>query len=144
MGFLTFGFSMNLINTSFVNNNVTYWSLRAQFWIQFRRRMGWYRLSNATGDWSLPKQPRYIDIDDTLNKYECTLHLQLIKEGSMHYGTWVLRTGSMEHPPKSPSPISILFSKLGKIGLKKMLWGVVLPHGTFFNSGASFSQWTSQ
>ena len=58
--------------------------------------------------------------------------------------TYVLRTGSMDHPPKSSSLISILFSKLGKIGLKKMLGGVGFPHWTFFSPGASFSQWTFQ
>ena len=59
-------------------------------------------------------------------------------------GGAVLRTGSMDHPPKSSSLISILFSKLGKIGLKKMLGGVGFPHWTFFSPGASFSQWTFQ
>ena len=61
--------------------------------------------------------------------------------------TWtfgdVLRTGSMEHLSKSPTTISKISSNLGKIGPKKMLWGVVLPPRTLFSPGASFSQWTS-
>ena len=56
----------------------------------------------------------------------------------------VLRTGSVGHLSKSPTPISKFSSKLGKIGPKKMFWGVVLPPVTSFSPGASFSQWTSQ
>ena len=55
----------------------------------------------------------------------------------------VLRTGSMEPPPISSTPILKFSSNLGKIGPKKMLWGVVLPPGTLFSPGASFSQWAS-
>ena len=55
----------------------------------------------------------------------------------------VLRTGSMEHPPISSTPILKFSSNLGKIGPKKMLGGVVLPPGTLFSPGASFSQWAS-
>ena len=56
----------------------------------------------------------------------------------------VLRTGSMGHLSKSPTTISKISSKFGKIGLKKMLGGVVLPPRTLFSPGVSFSQWTSQ
>ena len=45
-------------------------------------------------------------------------------------------------PPKIIVSDFIFFSKLGKIGLKKVLGGVGSPHGTFFSPGASFSQWT--
>ena len=45
-------------------------------------------------------------------------------------------------PPKIIVSDFIFFSKLGKIGLKKVLGGVGFPHGTFFSPGASFSQWT--
>ena len=56
----------------------------------------------------------------------------------------VLRTGSMGHLSKSPTTISKISSNFGKIGLKKMLGGVVLPPRTLFSPGVSFSQWTSQ
>ena len=56
----------------------------------------------------------------------------------------VLRTGSMGHLSKSPTTISKMSSNFGKIGLKKMLGGVVLPPRTLFSPGVSFSQWTSQ
>ena len=56
----------------------------------------------------------------------------------------VLRTGSMGHLSKSPTTISKISSNYGKIGLKKMLGGVVLPPRTLFSPGVSFSQWTSQ
>ena len=59
-------------------------------------------------------------------------------------GSNVLRTGSMGHLSKSPTPISKISSNFGKIGLKKMLGGVVLPPRTLFSPGVSFSQWTSQ
>ena len=60
--------------------------------------------------------------------------------------TWsaVLRTGSMGHLSKSPTTISKISLNFGKIGLKKMLGGVVLPPRTLFSPGVSFSQWTSQ
>ena len=58
--------------------------------------------------------------------------------------TDVLRTGSMGHLSKSPTTISKISSNFGKIGLKKMLGGVVLPPRTLFSPGVSFSQWTSQ
>ena len=47
-------------------------------------------------------------------------------------------------PPKIIVSDFNFFSKLGKIGLKKMLGGVGFPHWTFFSPGASFSQWTFQ
>ena len=47
-------------------------------------------------------------------------------------------------PPKIIVSDFNFFSKLGKIGLKKMLGGVSFPHWTFFSPGASFSQWTFQ
>ena len=64
-------------------------------------------------------------------------------DGWMDGSPGVLRTGSMEHLSKSPTTISKISSNLGKIGPKKMLWGVVLPPRTLFSPGASFSQWTS-
>ena len=57
---------------------------------------------------------------------------------------YVLRTGSMGHLSKSTTTISKISSNYGKIGLKKMLGGVVLPPRTLFSPGVSFSQWTSQ
>ena len=59
-------------------------------------------------------------------------------------GIKVLRTGSMGHLSKSPTTISKISSNFGKIGLKKMLGGVVLPPRTLFSPWVSFSQWTSQ
>ena len=59
-------------------------------------------------------------------------------------GNIVLRTGSMGHLSKSPTTISKMSSNFGKIGLKKILGGVVLPPRTLFSPGVSFSQWTSQ
>ena len=61
-----------------------------------------------------------------------------------HHQRGVLRTGSMEPLSKSPTTISKISSNFGKIGLKKMLGGVVLPPRTLFSPGVSFSQWTSQ
>ena len=73
-------------------------------------------------------------------KPRCAFHkVRQIWSGS----SYVLRTGSVGHLSKSPTPISKFSSKLGKIGPKKMFWGVVLPPGTSFSPGASFSQWTS-
>ena len=56
------------------------------------------------------------------------------------------RLTDWEHgpPPKIIVSDFNFFSKLGKIGLKKMLGGVGFPHWTFFSPGASFSQWTFQ
>ena len=58
--------------------------------------------------------------------------------------TTVLRTGIMVHLSKSPPTISKMSSNFGKIGLKKMLGGVVLPPRILFSPWVSFSQWTSQ
>ena len=56
------------------------------------------------------------------------------------------RLTDWEHgpPPKIIVSDFNFFSKLGKIGLKKILGGVSFPHWTFFSPGASFSQWTFQ
>ena len=55
---------------------------------------------------------------------------------------WCLTDWEHGTPPKIIVSDFIFFSKLGKIGLKKVLGGVGFPHGTFFSPGASFSQWT--
>ena len=68
IGFVTFGFSMNLINTSFVNSNVTYWSLRAHFGIQFCRPMGRYSLLNEKAQ----KLPIYDHENTNIQKYKNT------------------------------------------------------------------------
>ena len=60
--------------------------------------------------------------------------------GHLFAAIMVLRTGCMEHPPISSTLILKFSSNLGKIGPKKMLGGVVLPPGTLFSPGASFSQ----
>ena len=63
---------------------------------------------------------------------------------AMEKSVTVLRTGIMGHLSKSPTTISKISSNFGKISLKKMLGGVVLPPRTLFSPGVSFSQWTSQ
>ena len=68
---------------------------------------------------------------------------ELMRPGQITISS-VLRTGSMGHLSKSPTTISKISSNFGKIGLKKMLGGVVLPPRTLFSPGVSFSQWTSQ
>ena len=77
-----------------------------------------------------------------------TNHIYVMKvyasKRNTNYYTGVLRTGSMGHLSKSPTTISKISSNFGKIGLKKMLGGVVLPPRTLFSPGVSFSQWTSQ
>ena len=80
--------------------------------------------------------------DGLINWWNETLKPKLW--GGKYSWTGVLRTGSVGHLSKSPTPISKFSSKLGKIGPKKMFWGVVLPPVTSFSPGASFSQWTSQ
>ena len=79
IGFVTFGFSMNLINTSFVNSNVTYWSLRAHFGIQFCRPMGRYSLLNEKAQ----KLPIYDHENTNIQKYN-----QLKKKGIGGWGYW--------------------------------------------------------
>ena len=61
------------------------------------------------------------------------------EKGLLSYGL-----GAWTTPQNHRLRFQFFFSKLGKIGLKKMLGGGGFPHWTFFSPGASFSQWTFQ